>query len=141
MSETTGGDAFERGARMRRQVLGARHVDANGGSDAEAMTPLQRMVTEFGWGTVWAREELAPQQRSLITVAMLIALNRPHELRLHVKGALRNGLTEAAVREIAVHAVAYCGFPAAIDASRVIEDVIEQVRAETGSEPGGSEAS
>ncbi|MDP9848787.1 carboxymuconolactone decarboxylase family protein [Streptosporangium lutulentum] len=141
MSETTGGSAFERGARMRRQVLGARHVDANGGSDPEAMTPLQRMVTEFGWGTVWTREELAPQQRSLVTVAMLIALNRPHELRLHVKGALRNGLTEDAVREIAVHAVAYCGFPAAIDASRVIEDVIEQVRAEAGSELGGSEPS
>jgi 4-carboxymuconolactone decarboxylase len=139
MSDTTGGNALERGAQLRRQVLGARHVDANGGSDPEAMTPLQRMVTEFGWGTVWAREELAPQQRSLVTVAMLIALNRPHELRLHVKGALRNGLTEAAVREIAVHAVAYCGFPAAIDASRVIEDVIEQVRAEAGSELGGSE--
>lgn len=135
MSEST---PFERGAEMRRRVLGDRHVDANGGIDADAMTPLQRMITEFGWGTVWVREELSPQQRSLITVAMLIALDRPHELAIHVKGALRNGLTEAEVREIAVHAVAYCGFPAGIDASRVIEEVIERSHDEDPSGPASA---
>lgn len=122
---------------MRSRVLGPAYVAANGGSDPDGMSALHRMVTEFGWGTVWTREELAPSQRSIATVAMLIALDRPHELRVHVRGALRNGLAPDQIRELAIQAVAYCGFPAALDAMRTIDDVLRQVEAEV--EPADAE--
>ena len=84
---------FQRGVEIRTAVLGERHVRSNGGVDPGSMTTLHRLVTEFGWGTVWSRDELSRSERSLITLAMLISLNRPHELAIHVRGALRNGLT------------------------------------------------
>ncbi|GAA2849269.1 carboxymuconolactone decarboxylase family protein [Pseudonocardia halophobica] len=116
-------EAFTRGTELRRAVLGARHVERSIVPGAEP-TDLQRLITEFGWGTVWARPGLARRERSIATVSMLIALNRPHELRIHLRGALNNGCTPAEIREVIVHAIPYCGFPAAIDANRVFEAVL-----------------
>lgn len=115
---------FEAGEAMRRRVLGDAYVDRNLGSGSEP-TDFQRLLTEFGWGTVWSRPQLEPRIRSMITVAMLIALNRPHELETHLRGALRNGVTELELREQIVHSILYCGFPAAVDATRVADRVFE----------------
>lgn len=115
---------YDSGARLRTRVLGAKHVARNGGADYEAATPLQRLMTEVGWGTFWPRGELELRERSLITVSMLIALNRPHELRTHLMGALNNGVSVEQLRELIIHAVPYCGFPAAIDAMRVFDELL-----------------
>lgn len=115
---------FDTGARLRSQVLGDEHVARNGGTDYDAATPLQRLMTEVGWGTFWTRGELELRERSIVTVSMLIALDRPHELRTHLSGALNNGVTVEQLRELVIHAVPYCGFPAAIDAMRVLDDLL-----------------
>jgi 4-carboxymuconolactone decarboxylase len=117
---------FDKGVALRSQVLGARHVANNGGTDIEAATSLQRLMTEVGWGTIWPRGVLELKTRSLLTVAMLIALNRPHELRTHTKGALNNGSSPEELRESVIHAILYCGFPAAVDAMVIIDQVIAE---------------
>lgn len=121
---------YERGEAMRRRVLGDAHVDgALAGPSpfaAEFSAPLQEFVTQLAWGNVWTREDLSLPTRSLITVAMLVALNRPHELRAHVLGALRNGCTPAELRAVLHHAAIYCGFPAALDALRAVAEVVER---------------
>jgi 4-carboxymuconolactone decarboxylase len=119
-----GESRFDVGARVRTQVLGAEHVARNGGTDREAATPLQQLMTEVGWGTFWTRGTLELRERSIVTVSMLIALNRPHELRTHLMGALNNGVTVDQARELIIHAVPYCGFPAAIDAMRVLDELL-----------------
>lgn len=115
--------AFERGMRMRTEVLGAEHVARQEGAD---VSDLQRFVTEFGWGTIWPRPQLPPHTRSFITVAMLIALGKPHELEVHLRGALNNGCTDEELREVAIHAAVYCGFPAALEAMRHVDAVLQE---------------
>ncbi len=117
---------FERGLGMRAQVLGAEHVARSGGSSLEEANALQRLVTQLGWGTVWTRGVIDLKTRSIATVSMLIALNRPHELAIHLRGARNNGATEEELREVVIHAIPYCGFPAAIDAMRVVDAVIAE---------------
>ncbi len=112
---------FDKGAALRSQVLGADHVARNGGTDIGAATELQRLMTEVGWGTIWPRGVLELKTRSLLTVAMLIALDRPHELTTHLRGALNNGASREEIRESVIHAIPYCGFPAAIDAMRTVD--------------------
>lgn len=120
---------FALGATVRSQVLGADHVARNGGTDLDAATPLQRLMTEIGWGTFWTRGVLELKERSFITVAMLIALNRPHELLTHLRGAVNNGASRDELRELVIHAVPYCGFPAAIDAFRVLDALFDELDA------------
>ena len=120
---------FDAGAALRSQVLGADHVARNGGVDYSEATELQRLMTEVGWGTFWRRGVLELKTRSFITVGMLIALNRPRELRIHLKGALNNGASRDEIRESVIHAIPYCGFPAAIDAMHVVDDVFEELDA------------
>ncbi len=115
---------FARGLAMRSQVLGAEHVARSGGTTFDESTTLQRLITAVGWGTVWTRGVLELKTRSMITVAMLVALNRPHELATHLRGARNNGATEEELRELVVHAIPYCGFPAAIDAMGVLDAVL-----------------
>ncbi|MFI8595575.1 carboxymuconolactone decarboxylase family protein [Microbacterium sp. NPDC078428] len=117
-------DAFARGVAMRTAVMGETHVVRSGGTDKDTATDLQRYVTEFGWGTIWQRGTLPLPVRSLLTVAMLIALGRPHELAGHLRGALNNGCTPEELRETVIHAIAYCGFPAAIDAMRILDGIL-----------------
>ena len=117
-------ERYERGLATRREVLGAEYVDRALGQATEFTAPLQELITEYCWGAVWNREGLDRRTRSLLNLAMLTALNRPHELAGHVRGAVNNGCTEEEIREALLQAAVYCGLPAALDAFRVAERVL-----------------
>jgi 4-carboxymuconolactone decarboxylase len=120
-------DLYERGLEIRKSVLGAEYVDkAIAGAD-DFNRPLQELVTEYCWGAVWGREELPKKTRSMLNLAMISALNRPHELKLHVAGALRNGVTREEIREVFLQVAIYCGVPAAIDSFRVAREVFNEM--------------
>lgn len=116
---------FEEGLKIRREVLGREHVDASLAMADEFTSPLQELITEYCWGTVWSRPGLNRKTRSLINIAMLTALNRPHELKLHIRGALNNGCTKDQIKEVLLQAAVYCGVPAAVDGFRVAKEVFE----------------
>jgi 4-carboxymuconolactone decarboxylase len=119
-------DLYDQGLAMRRQVLGDDYVDAALANADEFTRDLQRMITEFAWGGVWSRDGLSPKQRSLNNLCMLAALNRPHELEIHLHGALRNGCTADEIRESLLQVAIYAGFPAAVDAFRVAKRVLTE---------------
>jgi len=122
-------EQYEKGLAVRRAVLGEEHVNASVSTADAFSQPLQQLVTENAWGAVWTREELPRKTRSMITLAMLTALNRPHEIKLHLHGALRNGVTREEIREIFLHASAYCGWPATLDGFRLAKEVFAEVDA------------
>ena len=113
------------GLATRRQVLGDAYVDNALGRVTPFTDPMQELVTKHAWGNTWQRPGLDLKTRSIVTVSMLVALNRPHELKAHVRGALNNGVTREELQEIFLHASVYCGFPAAIDALRTAAEVID----------------
>jgi 4-carboxymuconolactone decarboxylase len=115
---------MEAGINTRRSVLGAEHVDRSLARASEFSRPMQELVTEYCWGAVWSRPGLARRDRSLLNIAMLAALNRSHELELHVRGALNNGVTPAELREVLLQASIYCGVPAGMEAFRATEKVL-----------------
>ncbi len=117
-------ELFERGLEIRKAVLGAEFVEKSIASADDFNMPLQRLVTEYCWGAVWGREELSKKTRSMLNLAMLSALNRPHELKTHVAGALRNGVTRDEIREVLLQVAIYCGVPAAVDAFRVAREAM-----------------
>lgn len=117
---------FERGLEIRKSVLGAEFVEKSIASADEFNMPLQELVTEYCWGAVWGRDTLDRKTRSIINLSMLSALNRPHELKMHVKGALRNGLSKDEIREVLLQVAIYCGVPAAVDSFRVAREAIEE---------------
>jgi 4-carboxymuconolactone decarboxylase len=117
---------FEDGLAVRREVLGPAYVDKALAEADDFTRPLQELVTEYCWGAVWTRPGLPRKTRSLLNLAMLTALNRPHEVRLHVRGALRNGCTKAEIMETLLQAAIYCGVPAAIDSFRVAKEVLNE---------------
>jgi 4-carboxymuconolactone decarboxylase len=119
---------FQEGLRIRRDVLGSEHVDASLSRADDFTRPLQELITEFCWGAVWARPGLDRKTRSLLNLAMLTALNRPHEVKLHVRGALNNGCTSEEIREVLLQAAVYCGIPAAVDSFRVAQEVLREQR-------------
>jgi 4-carboxymuconolactone decarboxylase len=120
-------DAFEKGLKTRREVLGAEYVDqAIRNADAFNL-PLQELVTEYCWNEIWNRPGLDRKTRSIVNLAMLTALNRPHELKLHVKGAINNGLSKDEIAEIFLQSAIYCGVPAAIDSFRTAKDVFKEM--------------
>jgi 4-carboxymuconolactone decarboxylase len=120
-------DKFEEGLKIRREVLGDEYVDkALAGAD-EFTQPMQELVTEFCWGTVWSRDGLARKTRSLINLSMIAALNRPHELTAHVRGALNNGCSRDEIREVFLQVAVYCGMPAAIDSFRTAKAVFDEL--------------
>lgn len=119
-------EVFERGLEIRRSVLGADYVDNAIKSADDFSMPLQELVTEYCWGAVWGREELSKKTRSMINLAMISALNRPHELKVHVKGALQNGVTKEEIREIFLQVAIYCGVPAAVDSFRIARQVFAE---------------
>ena len=112
------------GDKARREVLGDAYVD--GAQRSEFSAPLQDLVTEFCWGGPWSRPGLTRQTRSLLNVAILTALNRPHELRLHTQGALRNGCTSEEIAEVLLQATVYAGIPAGVDAFKVADLAIQE---------------
>jgi len=121
---------LERGLEIRRETLGDRHVDKSLAAMTDFSRPIQEFVTEVCWGDIWSRPGLDRRTRSLINLAMLTALNRPNELGVHVRGALRNGCTESEIQEVLLQTAAYCGVPAALESFRVAERVLAEVREE-----------
>ena len=118
-------DRYEAGMKIRRAVLGDAHVDAslekrNGFNDA-----FQDLITRYAWGEIWSRPGLPRPTRSLITVAMLVALNREDELRMHLRAALKNGVTQDEIREVLLQSAIYCGVPAANSAFRIAQEVFD----------------
>jgi 4-carboxymuconolactone decarboxylase len=118
---------FDQGLQIRRAVLGNDYVDKAISRIDEFSRPLQELVTEYCWGTIWIRPELPRKIRSMINLAMLTALNRPHELRIHIRGALNNGCTKEEIREVLLQTAIYCGVPAAVDGFRVANEVFAEL--------------
>ena len=114
----------ERGMKIRREVLGDAHVDRAQANTTPLTMDFQDLITRYAWGEIWARPGLDRRTRSCITVAMTVALNRPDELALHLRAALRNGVTVDELREVLLQTVIYCGVPAAHMAFRVAEEVL-----------------
>lgn len=122
-------DLFEQGLALRRQVLGPDYVDKSVASANEFMMAFQRITTEWCWGYAWQREGLELKTRSMLNLAMLTALNRAAEIRLHVRGAINNGVTVAEIREVLLHATIYCGIPAGLDAFKAANEVLKEMNA------------
>ncbi|HET9628615.1 MAG TPA: carboxymuconolactone decarboxylase family protein [Novosphingobium sp.] len=123
-------DAFERGLKVRKEVLGAEYVERALAQADDFSRPMQELSTAWCWGGVWSREGLSRRDRSLLNLGMISALNRPNELRLHVKAALRNGLTKAEISEALLQVAVYCGVPAGIDSTRIAREAIAEYEAE-----------
>lgn len=119
-------ERFKDGLAVRRKVLGERYVDESLAKAGEFMKPIQEYLTEHTWGAVWTRPGLDLRTRSMLNLAMLVALNRPHELRIHLRGALRNGVTKAEMQEIFLQCGAYCGAPAALEAFKIAKEVLAE---------------
>jgi 4-carboxymuconolactone decarboxylase len=118
---------YEEGLAVRRAVLGPEHIDMSIGSADDFTRPMQELVTEYCWGEIWTRPGLDRRSRSLINLAMLTALNRPHEIRLHVHGALNNGLTKEELMEVFMQCAIYCGIPAGMEAMRIAKEVFAEI--------------
>jgi 4-carboxymuconolactone decarboxylase len=113
-------ELFDKGLEIRKSVLGKEFVEKSIAAADDFNMPMQRLTTEYCWGAVWGREEGLPKKtRSMLNLAMLCALNRPHELKMHIGGALRNGVTKDEIREVLLQVAIYCGIPAGVDAFRV----------------------
>jgi 4-carboxymuconolactone decarboxylase len=119
-------ELFESGLHIRREVLGADYVDRSLAAADDFSRPLQELVTEYCWGKIWSRAGLPRKTRSMLNLAMLTALNRPHELRLHIKGALNNGVTQEEIKEVFLQAAIYCGVPAAVESFRIAREVFAE---------------
>jgi 4-carboxymuconolactone decarboxylase len=119
-------ESFERGLATRREVLGKQYVDDSISKADDFNLPMQELVTEYCWDRVWNRPGLERKTRSMINIAMLAALNRPHELKLHIKGAVRNGVSRDEIREILLQTAIYCGVPAAIDSFRIAREAMAE---------------
>jgi 4-carboxymuconolactone decarboxylase len=122
--ETT---AFDQGLKTRREVLGAEYVDASMALADDFNRPMQELVTEACWNGIWNRPGLSRRDRSLLNLAMLTVMNRPHELKLHLKGALNNGVTREEIREVLLQAAIYGGMPAGVDGFRIAREVFKEV--------------
>ena len=124
-------EQYELGMKTRREVLGDAHVDRTLATSDDLTRPLQDMVIEYGWGAVWARAGLDRRTRSLINIGLLTALNRPHELHVHLKGAINNGCSREEIVEAALQTAVYCGMPAALDTMRHIKMVFDELGSES----------
>jgi 4-carboxymuconolactone decarboxylase len=120
---------FDKGLKVRREVLGAEYVDRAIQTADDFNRPMQELVTRYCWGEIWNRPGLDRKTRSMLNLAMLTALNRPHEIKMHVRGALNNGLTRAEISEVFLQTAIYCGVPAAIDSFRTAKEVFAELDA------------
>ncbi|MGA8103482.1 MAG: 4-carboxymuconolactone decarboxylase [Candidatus Acidiferrales bacterium] len=120
---------YAQGMKVRRAVLGGQHVDKAVANATPFNEPFQDLITRYAWGEIWARPGLPRATRSMITLAMMIALNRPEEFRMHVGAALRNGVTREQIQEVLLQSSIYCGVPAANDAFRVAQQVFTEMDA------------
>src|SRR6202171_3227582 len=117
-------ERFEMGMKLRREVLGDTHVDAAIAKRNIFGEAFQDLITRYAWGEIWSRPGLPRQTRSLITVAMLVALNREDEMRMHLHAALKNGVSQDEIREVLLQTAIYCGVPAANSAFRIAQEVL-----------------
>jgi 4-carboxymuconolactone decarboxylase len=122
-------DMFEKGLAIRKAVLGKEYVEKSLAGADDFTRPMQELVTKYCWGEVWGNGHLSRRDRSLLNLAMLSILNRPHELKLHVKGALTNGVTRDEIREVILQVAIYAGVPAGIDAQRIAKEALAEVDA------------
>jgi len=125
MSDST----YDAGMKTRREVLGDAHVDRSLAHTDELTKPLQDLVIEYGWGAVWARPGLDRKTHSLVNIGMLTALNRPHELQVHLKGAINNGCSRQEIVETTLQTAVYCGMPAALDTMRHVKQLFDDLDA------------
>src|SRR5262245_4913448 len=122
-------DLYKRGLEIRKAVLGKEYVEKSLAAADDFSRPMQELATEYCWGRVWSRRGLKRRDRSLINLAMISALNRPHELKIHVKGALNNGVTREEIREVLLQVAIYCGVPAGIDSVRIAREAFAEIDA------------
>jgi 4-carboxymuconolactone decarboxylase len=120
-------EMFEKGLKIRREVLGADFVDNAIKSADDFNRPLQEIVTQYCWGEIWGRPGLDRKTRSIINLAMISALNRQHEVKMHVKGAINNGLTKDEIKEVLLQVAIYCGVPAGVDSFRTAKEAFKEM--------------
>ena len=120
-------ETYDKGLKIRKEVLGAEFVENAFKTADDFSRPMQDLATEYCWGYVWGREGLDKRTRSLLNLAMIATLNRPHELRLHIAGALRNGVTREEIREVFMQVAIYAGVPAGVDSFRAAKEVFAQL--------------
>ncbi|OYW32596.1 MAG: 4-carboxymuconolactone decarboxylase [Rhizobiales bacterium 24-66-13] len=120
-------EKFEKGLKTRREVLGEEYVNRSVDNATDFNWPMQVLTTEYCWDNIWNRPGLDRRSRSILNLGMICALNRPHELKLHVRGALNNGLTKEEIVEILLQVGVYCGIPAAIDGFRTANEVLKEM--------------
>ena len=120
-------ELYEKGLAIRKSVLGAEFVNKALASADDFNRPMQELTTEYCWGWCWGREGLDKKTRSIINLAMISALNRPHEVKTHVKGALNNGLSKDEIREVLLQVAIYCGIPAGVDSFRAAKEVFTEM--------------
>ena len=120
-------ETYQRGLQIRSAVLGESYVNQALANADDFTQPLQDLITEYCWGAVWGRDGLAPKTRSMLNLAMISVLNRPNELRTHVKAALTNGVTRDEIREIFLQVAIYAGVPAAVDSFRIAREAFAEV--------------
>jgi 4-carboxymuconolactone decarboxylase len=124
-------ERYEKGLSVRRAVLGDAHVDRSLQSRNEFNEEFQDLITRYAWGEIWTRPGLPRKTRSLLTIAMIVALNRPDEFRLHVRAAFNNGVTREEIKEVLLHAAIYCGVPAANSAFHAAQEVFSEMKAKS----------
>ena len=119
-------EMYERGLKVRREVLGADYVDKQVASADDFNRPMQNLVTEYCWGAIWNRPGLDRRTRSMLNLAMLSALNRHHEFKAHVKGAIKNGVTKQEITEVLLQVAIYCGVPAGVEHFRLAREALKE---------------
>ncbi|AQA01651.1 4-carboxymuconolactone decarboxylase [Mycobacterium sp. MS1601] len=119
--------SYQRGISIRKAVLGEAHVQKSLDAVSDFSRPIQELVSEYCWGEVWSREGIDRKTRSMLNLAMLTALNRGHELGVHVRGAINNGVTPAQIQEVLIQSAIYVGVPAALESFRVAERVLKEM--------------
>jgi 4-carboxymuconolactone decarboxylase len=119
-------EAYDRGLKVRREVLGADYVDKQIASADDFNRPMQNLVTEYCWGAIWNRPGLDRRTRSMLNLAMLSALNRHHEFKAHVKGAIKNGVTKQEITEVLLQVAIYCGVPAGVEHFRLAREAFKE---------------
>jgi 4-carboxymuconolactone decarboxylase len=123
-------DRYEKGLTVRRAVLGDAHVDRSLAKRNAFNEEFQALITRYAWGEIWTREGLSPHTRSLLTVGLMVALNRSEEFRLHIRAAFNNGVTREEIREVLLHCAIYAGVPAANSAFHMAEEVFAQMESQ-----------
>lgn len=125
-SDKTHEESYQEGLQIRREVVGADYVDRSLADVSEFSRPIQELVTEYCWGMVWSRDGLPRKTRSLLNIVMLTALNRNHELGVHVRGALANGVTVEEIQEALLQTAIYVGVPAALESFRIANAILKE---------------